>query len=87
MIPSICEIALPMLSSSQKKCETYWPESADEEFVPCPGSPLIIEYKSILPFPEFVIREMVVTHVCFQYQALSNDITIVHRRRNQILLR
>ena len=48
---------------SQKKCEVYWPDNADEAFVPAPGSPLTIKYKSMLPFAEFVIRKMVATHV------------------------
>ena len=47
----------------QKKCEVYWPENADEAFIPAPGSPLTIKYKSMLPFAEFVIRKMVATHV------------------------
>lgn len=50
---------------SQKKCEVYWPENADAPFVPCPGSPINVEFKSALPFAEFVVRKMVVTHVCF----------------------
>ena len=48
---------------TQKKCEVYWPENADEAFIPAPGSPLTIKYKSMLPFAEFVIRKMIVTHV------------------------
>ena len=47
----------------QKKCEVYWPESAEDLFVPAPGSPLSIKYQSMLSFAEFVIRKMVVTHV------------------------
>ena len=47
----------------QKKCKEYWPDNADKAFVPAPGSPLTIKYKSMLPFAEFVIRKMVVTHV------------------------
>ena len=41
----------------------YWPENADVPFVPCPGSPLVIEYNSMLPFAEFVIRKMTVSSV------------------------
>ena len=44
----------------------YWPESPDTPFVPSTGSPLRIQYKSILPYAEFVIRVMVVTHVSYQ---------------------
>jgi hypothetical protein len=52
----------------QKKCETYWPESTEEPFVPTHGSPLTIKYVSVLPFAEFVIRKMEVTHVSHQQQ-------------------
>ncbi len=41
----------------------YWPENADTPFVPCPGSPLVIEYNSMVPFAEFVIRKMTVSSV------------------------
>ena len=51
------------LYTSQKKCEVYWPENAEEPFVPVNGSPLTITYKSVLPFAEFVVRKMVATHV------------------------
>ena len=50
-------------NSLQKKCEVYWPKSAEDIFVPALGSPLSIKYESVLPFAEFVIRKMVVTHV------------------------
>ena len=41
----------------------YWPENADALFVPAPGCPTV-KYKSVMPFAEFVIRKMVVAHVC-----------------------
>ena len=44
-------------------CEEYWPENADTPFVPAPDSPLSIQYDSVLPFPEFIIRKMTVTNV------------------------
>ena len=52
----------PYTLYTQKKCEQYWPET--DVLVPTPGSPLTITSKSTLPFAEFVIRKMVVTHVC-----------------------
>ncbi len=47
----------------QEKCEMYWPENADSPFVPCTGSPLVIEYISTLQFAEYVIRKMTITSV------------------------
>ena len=44
----------------------YWPENSDEPFSPDSGSPLSVEYKSVLPYAEFVIRKMVVSHVSHQ---------------------
>jgi len=41
----------------------YWPEKSEEPFIPVAGSPLTIKFKSLLPFAEFVIRKMEVTHV------------------------
>ena len=51
----------------------YWPENADVLFVPAPGCPLTVKYKSVMPFAEFVIRKMVVAHVCetINYFSLS----------------
>ena len=46
----------------QKKCEQYWPENGEEDFVPAPGSPLTIKYKSSFAFAEFVVRKMEATH-------------------------
>ncbi len=43
--------------------EKMWPENADAPFVPCPGSPLVIEYSSMVPFAEFVTRKMIVSSV------------------------
>ena len=31
--------------------------------MPAPGSPFVVTFKSMLPFAEFVVRKMVVTHV------------------------
>ena len=50
----------------QKKCEEYWPDDAEVPFVPAPGSPLTVTYKSVMPFAEYIIRKMVVAHVSLQ---------------------
>ena len=50
----------------QKKCEVYWPDDAEVPFVPAPGSPLSVTYKSVMPFAEYTIRKMVVAHVSMQ---------------------
>ena len=49
----------------QKKCEEYWPDNDEVPFVPAPGSPLTVTYKSVMPFAEYIIRKMVVAHVSF----------------------
>ena len=41
----------------------YWPDIAEVPFVPAPGSPLTVTYKSVMPFAEYIIRKMVVAHV------------------------
>lgn len=66
----------------QKKCEVYWPESADEAFIPTPGSPLTVEYKSMLPYAEFVIRKMVVTHVSVCVYLSKEGVCMCVKRTN-----
>ena len=63
---------------TQKKCEVYWPDNADETFIPAPGSPLTIKYKSMLPFAEFVIRKMVATHVSVMHNILYTLFMLLH---------
>ncbi len=43
--------------------ELYWPENAYTLFVPCPGSPLVIEQISMLPFAEFVFCLLDITDI------------------------
>ena len=45
----------------QRKCEQYWPERVGETISPDGGVSVLL--KSVLPFAEYEIRELVLTNV------------------------